>query len=656
MHLTSILIASTLISCYFFTKKELESLKRLEKIYENNMPMNENGWVGFAKDIDSILNSINLEDPVVFNKFAPFLLYSVNHNEKLKGMDLRLVYESKNENLKNDWKNHAVQKVKSLRCSFDIYEINDDEIEFCKNFSKLTKLELFCSLPYSFNKSMTWSNSKKVLSILKEIPACTELELVKFDSVMLKDFIFRFDSVMLKDFIDGAASDSDVLQNLNKLKIVFNAIPGIRYLNSAVGKFPSLVTSLKKLSEITIENQAAIYLPEKDNKSDNLVNLIEELPKDITIKLIGRCIELNQERKFANALKENQNFVDALKKKSDTGKVSIVYKLSSFRKEAALRLRDTMKDSMKDSKLNIIISGTNNNGIERHLPITTEILDNLLKVKKFNFKFDSKEIEVEHTNLKDFISSFGPFFQEWDLLRYTDNNLRTEICEVLEFVKVFNTCKSIKFSSNFLEISNECALDSIISEVVNKRDKWLELETSALLIDSENLISIYNKMQENENFKLKADSWLIRVRKGNVVAFEKNFREIYKNVGPKGREEDEFLVKIKALSKISELDAFIINLSNKDVLCIGNGNFHTVFRMLPTIKNMFKKVFVAEKLFSKDQIKKLRAELRKGGTCTLEILSKESLLTPWLTSQCITNKNYLIRLFLWLKTIFRCYS
>ncbi|KAM0680199.1 hypothetical protein GINT2_001583 [Glugoides intestinalis] len=634
MRFSIVLIASTLISCSVSAGKELE------EIYENNMPMNENGWVGFAKSIDSILNIVTLEDPVVFNMFAPFLLHSVNHNDMLKDMDLRLVYETNDENLKNDWIEHAVQKVESLRCSFDIYEINDDEIEFCKNFSKLTKLELFCSLPYSFNKSMTWSNSKKVLSILKEIPACTELELV------------RFDSVMLKDFIDGAASDSDVLEPLEKLKIVFNASPGICHLNSAVGKFPSLVTSLKKLSEITIENQAAIYLPDHTSKSGNLVKLIEELPKDITIKLIGRCIELNQERKFANALKENQNFVDALKKKSDTGKVSIVYKLSSFDKEYALRLRDTMKDTIEDSRLNITISGTNNR-IKRHLPITTEILDNLLKVKKFNFKFDSKEIEVEHTNLKDFISSFGPFFQEWDLLRYTDNNLRTEICELLEFVKVFNTCKSIKFSSNFLEISNECALDSIISEVVNKRDKWLELETSALLIDSVNLISIYNKMQENENFKLKADSWLIRVRKGNLVAFNEKFKQIYKKLNPYWYHSDGFLKKIEALS---ELDAFIIDLRNKNVLYIGNGKFHTVFRMLPTIKNMFKKVFVAEKLFSKDELNQLRAELRNGGSCTLEILHKESLLNTWLTSQCITNKSYLIRLFLWLKNIFAIIS
>ncbi|KAM0680701.1 hypothetical protein GINT2_000971 [Glugoides intestinalis] len=643
MHLTSILIASTLISCYFFKKEEL---KRLEKIY-GKMPTNKKERVSFANDIDPILNSINLEDPVVFNKFAPFLLYSANHNEKLKGMDLRLVYESKNEKLKEHWKNHAVQKVKSLRCSFDIYEINDDEIEFCKNFSKLTKLELFCSLPYSFNKSLTWSNSKKVLSILKEIPACTELELLGFNSDMLKDFI------------DGAAkSKSEVLEPLEKLKIVFDDDSGIRSLNSAVENFPSLVTSLPNLSEITIENQATRYTPGEDTKSDNLVNLIEELPKDITINLIGSFIELNEGPKFANALKEEQNFVDALKKKSDTGKVSIVYKLSSFRKEAALRLRDTMKDSMKDSKLNITISGTNNNGIERHLPITTEILDNLLKVKNFHICFTFDVITVVHTRVEDILSSFGPFFQQRTWLRYTDKNPRTEIRKLPEFVKALKafTCKYINFRSNFLEISNECALDSIISEVVNKRDKWLELETSALLIDSVNLIPFYNKIKVNEHFTLKADSWLIRVRNGNIDAFNEKFKQIYKKLNPYWYHSDEFLVKIKALSKISELDAFTIGLMNKDVLYIGNGKFHTVFRMLPTIKNMFKKVFVAKNAFTEDQLSQLRTQLGNGGSCTLETVPEEFLLNTWLTSQCITNKNYLIRLFLWLKTIFAIIS
>ncbi|KAM0681219.1 hypothetical protein GINT2_000416 [Glugoides intestinalis] len=639
MRFIIVLIASTLISCSVSAGKEL---KELEEIYENNMPMNENGWVGFAKSIDSILNSINLEDPVVFNKFAPFLLHSANHNEKLKGMDLRLVYESNNENIKEHWIDHANKKVESLRFTFNVDKINDDVIKFCKNFSKLTKVELSC-IDYYFDETIILSNSMKVL---KEIPTCTEVELLFFNSEMLKCII------------DSVASESNVLELLEKLKIVFNASPGIRSLNSAVGNFPSLVTSLKKLSEITIENQAAIYYPREDTKSDNLVNLIEELPKDITINLIGSFIELNEGPKFANALKEEQNFVDALKKKSDTGKVSIVYKLSSFRKEAALRLRDTMKDSMKDSKLNITISGTNNNGIERQLPISTEILDNLLKVEDFHICFTFDVITVVHTRVEDILSSFGPFFQQRTWLRYTDKNPRTEIRKLPEFVKALKafTCKYINFRSNFLELSNEYALDSIISEVVNKRDKWLVLHASALLIDSVNLIPFYNKIKVNEHFTLKADSWLIRVRNGNIDAFNEKFKQIYKKLNPYWYHSDEFLVKIKALSKISKLDAFIIDLRNKDVLYIGNGKFHTVFRMLPTIKNMFKKVFVAKNAFTEDQLSQLRTQLGNGGSCTLETVPEESLLNTWLTSQCITNKNYLIRLFLWLKTIFRCYS
>ncbi|KAM0681136.1 hypothetical protein GINT2_000921 [Glugoides intestinalis] len=607
----------------------LNEKEKLEEIY-GSMPRNEKERVGFAKSIDSILNSINLEDPVVFNKFAPFLLYSANHNEKLKGMDLRLVYESKNENLKNDWIEHANKKVGSLRCSFNIDKINDDEIKFCKNFSKLTKVELFCTCPYSFDQSKTWSNSMEVLSILKEIPACTEVEL-RF-----------FTSGILKNFIDGALSNSDVLQQLNKLKIVFYDDFGIRSLNNAVEKFPSLVTSLKNLSEITIENQADIYYPSNAPKSDKLVNLIKRLPtgRKIAIKLIGRFIESNEGPEFVNALKEEQNFVNALEETPHTVEVSIVYKLYSFSKEDARILRDTMKDS----KLNITILDTSN-GIER--PITTEILDNLLKVKNFRIWLAIKEIMAEHTNMNDFLSSLDPFFQEreWKWVEYTDKNPRTEICELLEFVKALNTSKFIRFKSKFLEISNKKDINDFISEV-NKRDKRFILNASELLIDFENLISIYNKMQENENFTVESNSWFIRVRKGNknVNAFNEKFEEIYKKLYPEGLHQKEFLKKIEALS---ELDAFTIDLKNKDVLYIGNEKFNHVLKVLPTIKNKFKKVIVAEEAFTVDQIKKLRAELGNGGSCTLEILPKESLLTPWLTS-----KNYLIRLFLWLKNIF----
>ncbi|KAM0680902.1 hypothetical protein GINT2_000684 [Glugoides intestinalis] len=641
MRFSSILIASTLISCYFFKKEELERLFKLEEIY-GKMPTNKKERVSFAKSIDSTMGNLSLENSELFNKFAPFLLHSVNYNYMLKDMDLRLVYESNNENIKNDWKNHAVQKVGSLRFSFNIDKLNDDdlskEIKFCKNFSKITKVELRYGSTAFFDQSKTWSNSMEVLSKRKEIPGCTELELC----------FFNLD--ILKDFIDGvAASNPEVQMNFKKLKIVFKNESGIRSLNSAVGKFSSLVTSLKNLSEITIENQATTYTPGEGHESDNLVKLIEGLPEKITINLIGRFFESNQKRKFVNALKEEKKFVDALKKRSHTGKVSIVYKPNSFDKFNALWLRDTMKDS----KLDISILDISN-GIKRPIEIPSSIAfsDNLLKAKYFSIGFVSKEIEFDHTNMNDFLSSFGPFFQEreWEWVIYRDKKPRTEICELPEFVKAFNKCKLVKFNSNFLDISNENDTNDFISEV-NKRDKRLLLYASEILIDSENLIKIYNKMQEKENFTVKAKSWLIRVRKGKVGAFKDKFEEIYKTLYPEGLYQNEFLDKIEALSKLSELDVFTINLSNKDVLYIGDKEFDNVLKVLPTIKNMFEKVIVAKKAFTVVQIYKLRTQLGNGGSCTLEKGTEESLLNPWLTS-----KNYLIRLFLWLKTIFRCYS
>ncbi|KAM0679484.1 hypothetical protein GINT2_001057 [Glugoides intestinalis] len=239
MLFSNILIASTLISCSVSAEEEL---KRLEDIY-GTIPTNENEWVSFANNIDSTLEDVPLWNQKVFNTFAPFLLYSEKH--KLKDMDLRLVYETKNEKLKKHWIKHADERVGSLRCSFNIVEISNDEIEFCKNFSKLTKVELSC-IDYYFDETITLSNSMKVLT---EIPTCTEVELLFFNSEMLKCII------------DSVASNSDVLQNLNKLKIVFNASSGIRYLNNAVEKFPSLFKYPPNLSEITIENQAAIYYP-----------------------------------------------------------------------------------------------------------------------------------------------------------------------------------------------------------------------------------------------------------------------------------------------------------------------------------------------------------------------------------------------------------
>ncbi|KAM0680192.1 hypothetical protein GINT2_001576 [Glugoides intestinalis] len=423
---------------------------------------------------------------------------------------------------------------------------------------------------------------------------------------------------MLKDFIDGAASNSEVLQQLIRLKILFYDDSGIRYINSAVEKLPSLVTSLPKLSEITIEN----HYPDQDIqrrdalKLDNLVKLIKELPKNrrIAINLIGRFIEL----------KENQELVKALKDTPDTVKVSIVYNLSSFSKEDALSLKDTIEDP----KLDIRILDTSNR-IKRPIPISIAFLENLLKAKYFFIGFGTKEINVKHTSVKDFLSLFDFFLKELEWVRYTDKNPRTEICELLTFLKAFNTCEDLVFRSPFLSLTNKDAFDNLISEV-NKRDKKLILDASALLIDSENLILFYNKMKGTRYFTLRVNSWLIRVRNENMGAFNEKFEEIYKKLYPEGLHQKEFLVKIEALSK---LDAFTIDLKNKDILYIEDGNFHTVFHVLKTIKNRFKKVFIAKDAFTKDELYILREELRNGDTCTLEILTEESLSNPWITSQ-----------------------
>ncbi|KAM0679643.1 hypothetical protein GINT2_001348 [Glugoides intestinalis] len=65
-------------------------------IFNSETPEGTNEWEDFISIIDSILETVPLDDPEVFYSFAPFLLYSEKHKEKLNGMDLRLVYESNN--------------------------------------------------------------------------------------------------------------------------------------------------------------------------------------------------------------------------------------------------------------------------------------------------------------------------------------------------------------------------------------------------------------------------------------------------------------------------------------------------------------------------------------------------------------------------------
>ncbi|KAM0681473.1 hypothetical protein GINT2_000675 [Glugoides intestinalis] len=131
-------------------------------------------------------------------------------------------------------------------------------------------------------------------------------------------------------------------------------------------------------------------------------------------------------------------------------------------------------------------------------------------------------------------------------------------------------------------------------------------------------------------FTLRVNSWLIRVRNGNIDAFIQILPSIYNMLYPEGGDREEFLEKIKALS---EVKLFTIGLMNKDVLYIEDGNFDTVFQVLKTIKYRFEKVIVAKKAFTEYQIHELRTQLRNGGSCTLETVTEEFLLNSWLRRQ-----------------------
>ncbi|KAM0679767.1 hypothetical protein GINT2_001938 [Glugoides intestinalis] len=598
-------------------------------IFNSETPEGTNDWEDFISIIDSIVENVPLEDPEVFYKFAPFLLHSEKHKEKLNGMDLRLVYESNNNNLSEHWIKHTDERVGTLRCSFDIDKISDDEIEFCKKFSNLTKVELLYERVDVFDESKTWSNSMKVLS---SIPACTEVELNTNNLAVLKCII------------DGVTSNSEVVQQLNKLKIVFYSTFGIRYLNSAVEKFPFLVTSLPKLSEITIENQAAIYTPGKDHKSDNLLKLIEKLPtgRDIEINLIGRCIESNERPEFVNALKETP----------DTVKVCMIYKLDSFNKNDALRLRNLIEHSKLDIKLFYT-----KNGIERQIPISTTFLDSIAKFKCFHIGSFASCIHVEHTNMSDFLSSFDFFIKEWEWesVNYYDKNTTTEFCQLLLFLNSSNAFKDIHFGSTLLKLRSQDEIDELISVII-KRDNILKLDISNLLIDSDKTISFYKKTKEIRFLSLHVLSWLIRVSNENKDMFIQQLPETYNMLYPSGRDIDEFVSRANALS---ELDLFTINLTNKDVVYICDNNFDKVLKLLKTNikykpsensfegrvnstlscvhdfflpqlwpfsflsqKGMFKKVYIAECKFSEEQVNKLRTEMKEVYGNNIEIVNK----------------------------------
>ncbi|KAM0679448.1 hypothetical protein GINT2_002289 [Glugoides intestinalis] len=246
-------------------------------IFNSETPEGTNEWDDFIRIIDSILENVPLEDPEVFDKFAPFLLHSEKYKNKLKGVDLKLIFNLNNENVSEHWIKYAGKKGINLRCSFNIEKRKDAEftdlIAFCKKFSNLTYVKLFFIYFNNFDKKAIWNTSEKILS---EIPTCTELELFLIPCI-LKHFI-----------TEASLSNSKVLSSLVKLKINFNIGIGIIFINKEIAN----------LSEITIQNLSG-YTKLESFKADKLVNLIKKLPVDrsMTINLIGRNI------KFSNGTK-----------------------------------------------------------------------------------------------------------------------------------------------------------------------------------------------------------------------------------------------------------------------------------------------------------------------------------------------------------------
>ncbi|KAM0680254.1 hypothetical protein GINT2_001639 [Glugoides intestinalis] len=272
-----------------------EKIEMLKIVYEN-MPKDRNQegtgifnsetpegikeWNDFISIIDSILENVPLEDPEVFYKFVPFLLHSEKYKNKLKGVDLKLIFNLNNENVSEHWIKYAGKKGINLRCSFNIEKRKDAEftdlIAFCKKFSNLTYVKLFFIY---FDKKAIWNTSEKILS---EIPTCTELELFLIPCI-LKHFI-----------TEASLSNSKVLSSLVKLKINFNIGIGIIFINKELANLPNLVKLMPNLSEITIQNLSG-YTKLESFKADKLVNLIKKLPvnRSMTINLIGRNIEFS---------------------------------------------------------------------------------------------------------------------------------------------------------------------------------------------------------------------------------------------------------------------------------------------------------------------------------------------------------------------------
>ncbi|KAM0680425.1 hypothetical protein GINT2_001485 [Glugoides intestinalis] len=572
------------------------------RIFNSETPEGTNEWDDFIRIIDSILENVPLEDPEVFYSFAPFLLHSEKHKEKLNDMNLRLIIKLSKENVSEHWIKHANQRVATLRCSFIIDEINNDkiskEIAFCQNFSNLSSVELIHSFSNAFTEKMA---SRNAMQIFSKIPNCTEVTLNKLPLGMIKCFV------------DFAVSNPTMLMNLGKLKInLFCNTPDILYINSSVDKLPSVLDSLKKLSEITIENRYPALPKQKRNilKSENLAKMINELPFDrnIVINFIGNLFELKETPEFFKALKATQSAV----------KVFISYNINSFNSEDAL----TLMGAMECLKLDIKIFHFKN-GIRKPIPTSIEFLDNIIKAKNFQVSFNTEVINVEHISVAVFLSSFDFFLKgwEWDILKYVDLNPSTDFYELVNFLNALSELKAIRFESKFLNLINKDNIDRLIAGIT-KRGKPVTLSISTLLIESVNIASFCVKIKEISYFTLEVKSWLIRVKNENIDAFIQKLPEIYNMACPEGNEENEFLSRVKALS---DLDLFTIDLMKKDVVYICDENFDKVLKGVKTIASMFKEIYIFNCAFNQDEIKILQDIGRSISGCTLEISTEESL-------------------------------
>ncbi|KAM0680110.1 hypothetical protein GINT2_001803 [Glugoides intestinalis] len=566
------------------------------RIFNSKTAAGENDWEDFVGIIEAILEKVPLEDQAVFHNFAPFLLHSEKHMENLNGMDLRQILHCSNVNLIEHWARYANEKGIRLRCLFsiDVVEMFNGSwlMELYKRFADCTDMVLVYNA-FSFDNSTTWCKSMEKLS---KSPNCSGVELVDFKAGMIKYFI------------DGAvSSDKKVLENLVRLKIGFNNRYGINYINEAIKNLPTLIQSLLKLTEITIENTSFSNENLELFQAQNLINLIKEGPngRRMTINLIG----------LRTGMKRLADFVKTLECVPNTVKICIVTDIFSFSKEEALNLSDEMKSSKID--LNIFHS---KNGIKRPIAFLDKLLDS---ADDFFIDFLHGSFSVKHKSVNDFLTTFDPLLNwwKWKNITYLHESPSTEPAELLLFLNALNACEDIDFRSSFLELTNKDDIDKLITEVI-RRDKKVNLGISNLLIDLEDTLYFYERANRTMLLTLSFRAWLIRVRKDNMNAFINDLPLIYSMFYGGYHGYGEPYLKEECINKgkvLNDLDTFTIDLENKHILYISDKNFNTVLKVVKDIKKMFKKVYIGDCEFSEDQISELKAAVNSETACTFEI-------------------------------------